>query len=83
MSLMGLMMPTLLFSGFMFPLENLPKPMQVFANIVPAKWYVIIVKNVMLKGLNFSSIWFETSVLMMMTLFFLVVSLKKFKVRLG
>ena len=82
MSLMGLMMPTLLFSGFMFPLENLPKPMQVFANIVPAKWYVIIVKNVMLKGLSFSSIWFETSVLLMMTLFFLVVSLKKFKVRL-
>jgi ABC-2 type transport system permease protein len=81
-SLMGLMMPTLLFSGFMFPLENLPKPMQVVANVVPAKWYFIIVKNVMLKGLDFSSIWFETTVLAAMTIFFLGLSLKKFKIRL-
>jgi ABC-2 type transport system permease protein len=82
-SLMGLMMPTLLFSGFMFPLENLPKPMQVLANVVPAKWYFIIVKNVMLKGLDFSSIWFETTVLVVMTLFFLGLSFKKFKIRLA
>jgi ABC-2 type transport system permease protein len=82
-SLMGLMMPTLLFSGFMFPLENLPKPMQVLANIVPAKWYFVIVKNVMLKGLDFSSIWFETTVLAVMTLFFLGLSFKKFKIRLA
>jgi ABC-2 type transport system permease protein len=82
-SLMGLMMPTLLFSGFMFPLENLPKPMQVLANVVPAKWYFVIVKNVMLKGLDFSSIWFETSVLAFMTLFFLGLSFKKFKIRLA
>jgi ABC-2 type transport system permease protein len=82
-SLVGLMMPTLLFSGFMFPIENLPAPMKVIANAVPAKWYFIIVKNVMLKGLSFSSIWFETLILGVMTLFFLGLSLKKFKVRLA
>jgi ABC-2 type transport system permease protein len=81
-SLMGLMMPTILFSGFMFPLESLPKPMQIISNIVPAKWYFIIVKNVMIKGLAMSSIWKEVLVLGGMTLFFIGVSLKKFKIRL-
>lgn len=81
-SLMGLMMPTILFSGFMFPLENLPLPMQIISNIMPAKWFFIIVKNVMIKGLTLSSIWKEVLVLVGMTLFFIAVSLKKFKIRL-
>jgi ABC-2 type transport system permease protein len=83
MSLMGLMMPTILFSGFMFPIENLPKPMQIISNIVPAKWYFIIIKNVMIKGLNLMSIWKEALILFGMTIFFLTVSLKKFKIRLA
>jgi ABC-2 type transport system permease protein len=82
-SLMGLMMPTILFSGFMFPLENLPKPMQIISNVVPAKWFFMIVRNVMIKGLNFSSIWRETLILGGMTVFFLGISLRKFKIRLA
>ena len=82
-SLMGLMMPTILFSGFMFPLESLPKPMQVISNIMPAKWYFIMVKNVMIKGLTITSIWKEVLVLCGMTVFFIGVSLKKFKIRLA
>jgi ABC-2 type transport system permease protein len=81
-SLMSLMMPTILFSGFMFPLESLPVPMQIISNIVPAKWYFIIVKNVMIKGLTITSIWKEVLVLCGMTVFFIGVSLKKFKIRL-
>lgn len=81
-SLMGLMMPTILFSGFMFPIENLPLPMQVISNIVPAKWYFIIVKNVMIKGLDAQSILREVGILVGMTLVLLAVSIKKFKVRL-
>jgi ABC-2 type transport system permease protein len=82
-SLMGLMMPTILFSGFMFPLENLPKPMQIISNVVPAKWFFMIVRDVMIKGLNFSSIWRETLILGGMTVFFLGISLRKFKIRLA
>ena len=82
-SLMGLMMPTILFSGFMFPLENLPLPMQLISNLIPSKWYFIIVKNVMIKGLNLSSIWREVAVLSGMTVFFVSVSLAKFKIRLA
>jgi ABC-2 type transport system permease protein len=82
-SLIGLMMPTILFSGFMFPIENLPKPMQLISNIIPAKWFFIIAKNIMIKGVSLHSIWREVSILGGMTLFFIMVSVIKFKVRLG
>jgi ABC-2 type transport system permease protein len=82
MSMMGMMLPTILLSGYMFPIENMPKVLQVLSNVVPAKWYYIIVKNIMLKGLGFSSIWKETLILAGMTTFFLVVSIRNFKIRL-
>ncbi len=82
-SLMGMMLPTILFSGFMFPIENMPKVLQLITNIVPAKWYYIIVKSIMIKGLGFSAIWKETVILFGMTLFLLTVSLKTFKIRLA
>jgi ABC-2 type transport system permease protein len=81
-SLVGMFLPTLMLSGFMFPIENMPRPLQVVSNIVPAKWYFIIVKSVMLKGLGLASIWKETLILSGMTLFFLLLALKKFRIRL-
>ncbi len=81
-SLMGLFLPTVMLSGFMFPVENMPIALQVISNIVPAKWFYYIVRNVMIKGLTFDYIWKETLVLAGMTLFFIVVSVKKFKTRL-
>lgn len=82
-SLMGMMLPTILFSGFMFPIENMPVPLQWFSNIVPAKWFYIIVKSIMIKGLGFSGIWKETLILAAITVFLVLVSLKKFKIRLA
>ncbi|MEP7263338.1 MAG: ABC transporter permease [Bacteroidota bacterium] len=82
-SLMGMMLPTMLFTGFMFPIENMPLPLQIISHIVPSHWYYIIVKAVMIKGLGFSSVWKETLILLGMTLFFLAVSLKNFKIRLA
>jgi ABC-2 type transport system permease protein len=82
-SLMGMLLPSLMLSGFMFPIENMPIPLQIISNIIPAKWFNIIVKAVMIKGLGLLSIWKETAVLTGMTLFFLTVSLKSFKIRLA
>lgn len=82
-SLMGMLIPVMLFTGFMFPIENMPKPLQIVSNIVPAKWYYIIVKSIMLKGLGLKVIWKETLILIGMTTFFLVVALRKFKIRLN
>lgn len=83
MSLAGLLLPSIILSGFIFPIESMPLPLQIISNIVPAKWFIIIIKDVMLKGLDWSYIWQETLILGGMTLFFLAVSIKNFKVRLG
>lgn len=82
-SLMGMMLPTIMFSGFMFPIENMPFALQVISNVVPAKWFYIIVKSIMIKGVGFSGIWKETLILLGITLFLLAVSLKTFKIRLA
>lgn len=81
-SLMGLLLPTLLLGGFMFPIESMPLPLQIVSNIVPSKWYFLIVKDVMIKGLGFSEVWKESLVLVGMSLFLLTVSFKKFNIRL-
>lgn len=82
-SLMGMLLPTLMFSGFMFPIENMPLPLRIISNIVPSKYYYIIVKSIMIKGLGFSAIWKETLVLTGMTAVLLTISIKKFKIRLA
>ncbi len=81
-SLMAMLLPTVIFSGFMFPLENMPKALQLFSNIVPSKWYYIIVKSIMIKGLGISNIWKETLILSAMTIVLLLISFKKFNIRL-
>ncbi len=82
-SLMGMLLPTILFSGFMFPIENMPFLLQVISNAVPAKWYYSIVKSIMIKGLGFSAILKESAILLAMTLVFTAASLKNFKNRLA
>ncbi|OWK74195.1 multidrug ABC transporter permease [Flavobacteriaceae bacterium JJC] len=81
-SLIGTMLPTLMLSGFMFPVENMPVPLQIAGNIIPAKWYYEIVKNIMIKGTGMETIWKHVLVLLgMMTILF-VIAVKKFKIRL-
>ncbi len=81
-SLFGLMLPVILLSGFIFPISSMPLPLQVISTIIPAKWFIIIIKAIMLKGAIFSLIWKETLILIGMTLFFIVLSIKKYKIRL-
>lgn len=81
-SLMGLFLPTIMFSGFMFPVENMPVPLQVLSNLVPAKWFYYIVKDVMIKGTGLETVWMETLILLGMLIILLTISIKKFKVRL-
>lgn len=81
-SLMGMLLPTVLFSGFMFPIENMPVPLQIISNIVPSKWFYIIIKSIMIKGVGFSVIWKETLVLIGITLFLFFLSIKSFKIRM-
>lgn len=82
-SLMGMMVPAILLTGFMFPLENMPVFLQLLANLLPSKWYYIIVKSVMIKGMGFSAIITETLILLFMAVILLFLSLKNFKTRLA
>jgi ABC-2 type transport system permease protein len=66
----------------MFPIENMPVPLQVISNIVPSKWFYKVVNNVMIKGVGFDHVWKETLILAGMMVFLLAVSIKKFKTRL-
>ncbi len=61
-----LMLPVILLSGMVFPIENMPVILQVISNIVPAKWYIIAVKDIMIKGLGFGSVLQEVGVLVLM-----------------
>jgi len=82
LSLVGLLLPVILLSGFIFPIENMPIWLQYFTKIIPATWFMIIIKNIMLKGVSFSYIWFETLLLGFFTVFFAAISILKFKMRL-
>jgi ABC-2 type transport system permease protein len=81
-SLAGLMLPTILLSGFIFPVENMPEALQILSNIMPSKWFIIIIKSIMLKGTALVYIWKETLIIMLMTVFFIGLSVKNFKIRL-
>lgn len=81
-SLLGLMLPVVMLSGYAFPIANMPTVLQVLSNLVPAKWYIIIVKNIMIKGIGIELIWKELLILLAMTGTFLIISIKRFKIRL-
>ncbi len=81
-SMVGLMMPSMLLSGFIFPVENMPKILYYFSAIMPPRWFIEILKNVMIKGVGFTYIWKETLILVVMTFIFIAISIKKFKIRL-
>lgn len=81
-SLVGLFLPTILLSGFIFPIESMPVPLQWLSNIIPARWFIVIIKNIMLKGTDIAFLWKETLILMGMAMAFILLSIKNYKIRL-
>ena len=79
---MGLMMPVMLLSGMIFPLESMPAVLQWISNIIPARWYIQAVKKVMIEGLGMAAVWHEALILSGMAALLIGLSLKKFKERL-
>jgi ABC-2 type transport system permease protein len=82
MSFLGLMLPTILLSGFIFPIENMPKAYDWVSAIMPPRYFILIIKNIMIKGTGFLFVWKETLILVIMTTLFIALSVKNFKVRL-
>ena len=82
-ALAGLMLPTMILSGFIFPIDSLPRPLQLLSYIVPARWFLTIVRGIMLKGAGLATLWQETLVLVGMTLLFLGRGARGLAIRLG
>ncbi|GMV10350.1 MAG TPA: ABC transporter permease [Gemmatimonadaceae bacterium] len=78
----GLLLPTLMLSGFIFPLESMPAPLQLFSNLVPARWFLIIVRGIMVKGAGIATLWQETLILAVQTIVLLVVGARRLAIRL-
>lgn len=78
----GLMMPTLIFSGLIFPLESMPAALRWIADFIPARWYISAMRKIMIQGVGVSCFAAELGVLALMAAVLVSVSWKKFKVRL-
>lgn len=81
-SLMGLMLPVILLSEFIFPISSMPALLQYISHFIPAKWFIIILKGIMLKGVGLIYMWKETLILVVMAAFLIGLSIKKYKIRL-
>lgn len=82
-SMIGLMLPTMLLSGFIFPIENMPLVLQWLSAIMPPRWFISAIKTIMIKGEGIAYVWKEMLIMIGMIALFLTLSIKKFKVRLS
>ena len=76
---MMMLVPTLLLSGMIFPVESMPQILQYVSAVVPARWYISAIRKLMIMGADPSTITTETCVLLIMTVILLGIALKKFK----
>ncbi|MDD4430812.1 MAG: ABC transporter permease [Bacteroidales bacterium] len=79
---MVMMLPVIMLSGMLFPTENMPWFLRWLSQLIPAKWYILAIKKIMIQGVGFSSVTREVAVLGVMAVLFVTASLKSFKNRL-
>ncbi|MGH7717394.1 MAG: ABC transporter permease [Gemmatimonadaceae bacterium] len=82
-AMIGTMLPTMMLSGFIFPVESMPRALQWLAAVVPARWFVVIARGIMLKGAGLTYLWDETLILLGMAIVLLAMSTRAFRVRLA
>lgn len=82
-ALLATMLPSALLSGMIFPVASMPAFLQWMSNIVPARWYLIIARGIMLKGVGLEYLWRETLVLGAMTLVLMAAAVRSFKPRVA
>jgi ABC-2 type transport system permease protein len=75
-ALAGLLLPTIILSGFIFPIASMPEPLQAVSHLVPAKWFLVIVRGIMIQGVGLAELWEETLVIAGMTLVYLGIGIK-------
>jgi drug efflux transport system permease protein len=81
-ALLGTLLPNVLLSGFIFPVESMPALLRAISTIVPGRWFVVIARGIMLKGIGLGYLWGETLYLAAMAAALLALSIHSFKERL-
>ena len=76
------MMPMIYLSGFAFPIENMPKIIQYITYVIPLRYFMVIIRGIILKGIGFSDLWFETTLLFVIGIVIIFLSSLRFKKRL-
>jgi ABC-2 type transport system permease protein len=82
-AMLASMLPNILLSGFIFPIESMPLPLRLISQVVPGQWFVTIARGIMLKGVGLEYLWKETIILGGIAVLLLAVSTRSFKARLA
>ena len=82
MSAMMLLVPNVMLSGMLFPIESMPTVLQWVAAVMPPRYFIVCMRKLMIMGVGIGDVQKEVAILAAITIFFLVVALKKFNVRL-
>lgn len=81
-SIFTIMLPMVYLSGFVFPIENMPEIIQYVTYIIPLRYFITIIRGVILKGTSFAELWPDLAVLLSMGIFILIVSALRFRRKL-
>ncbi len=77
------MLPTMVFSGFMFPIRSMPWWLQVISNVTPAKFYLVILRSIILKGVGLSAFWPQVIYMSIFIAVVLGIAVRRFKKTVG
>jgi len=82
LSLVATLLPSVMLSGFVFPIASMPLALQVISNIIPATHFLKIIRGIMLKGSGLAELWIPAAAMSAIGLFFIAVAVKRFKLKL-
>jgi ABC-2 type transport system permease protein len=80
--MLGFFLPTLLLSDFLFPVENMPLVLQILSHVVPAKWFIFALRDIMIKGAGLELLWLPVIILSGLTIFLISVSIRRLQKRI-
>ena len=75
-------MPMIFLSGFAFPIENMPVIIQYITHVIPLKYFIIIIRSIVLKGIGFNELWKDIGILLLMGVVILILSSLRFRKKL-
>jgi ABC-2 type transport system permease protein len=82
-AMVATLLPAFLLSGFVFPIENMPGLLQVITHVIPARYFVTVLRGIYLKGVGLAVLWSEALFLALFGAAFLLAAMRKFKKKIG